>query len=189
MDLPAPFGPIRPRISPSSTVKLRSFHGLQAAEALAQARDLEERGHSSTSLQARPALVEPAHQPARREQHDPSSSAPAITSWKLREASARSAASRATARRERRRAPAPATVPWPPSIAITMASVESCRSKASGRLDEAALEEVQRRRRWPAGKPRRCRRRLVARRRHARAPPPRPRSGRWRAGPGRTSSA
>ena len=41
VDLPAPFGPSRPKISPSSTVKLTPFDGGEVAELLDDAADVD----------------------------------------------------------------------------------------------------------------------------------------------------
>ncbi len=62
VDLPEPFGPIRPRISPAAMEKLMSLHGDQAAEALGQAVDFQQRA-SFAAL--RPAAAAPMKPPGK----------------------------------------------------------------------------------------------------------------------------
>ena len=49
VDLPQPFGPIRPRISPSLHVEADAVDRGDAAEALLDVADLEDRGHGAVS--------------------------------------------------------------------------------------------------------------------------------------------
>ena len=51
--MPAPFGPSRPKTSPSSIVEVDAAHGLERAVRLAQAAD-RDRAHSSSSWHAAP---------------------------------------------------------------------------------------------------------------------------------------
>src|SRR5690348_3814938 len=74
VDLPAPFGPIKPRISPSFTVNVSSPTACSPPKRLPRSRTsssalTRERSSFEHPLEARPAAVEEPHQPAGRELH------------------------------------------------------------------------------------------------------------------------
>src|SRR3954453_7205060 len=76
VDLPAPLGPIRPRISPSSTLNVRLETASRPPKRLLSAMTsstalIATRGSFEHLATAREALMQPSQQAARHEQHDP----------------------------------------------------------------------------------------------------------------------
>src|SRR5262249_10651635 len=103
--------------------------GAQAAEALLQARDLEQSRHSSHPRVRLKRLWMKPSSPRGTNSTMISSNAPAMTSWKCEKASAVSSRPRSSSYRNAPSA-GPRIVPWPPSITMTIASIEVCRLNA-----------------------------------------------------------